>query len=61
MQHYVARLSMVERKTYELKQRAEAMESTRRRITEAAVALHESLARRGPASASSRGGRVSIG
>jgi AcrR family transcriptional regulator len=37
---------MAERKTYELKQRADAMARTRRRITEAAVALHESV---GPA------------
>lgn len=37
---------MAERKTYELKRRAEAMASTRRRITEAAVALHQSV---GPA------------
>lgn len=37
---------MAETKTYELKRRAEAMADTRRRITEAAVALHESV---GPA------------
>ncbi len=37
---------MGERKTYELKRRAEAAAGTRRRITEAAVALHESV---GPA------------
>lgn len=37
---------MAERKTYELKRRAEAMASTRRRITEATVALHQSV---GPA------------
>ena len=35
-----------ERRKYELKKRAEAMEDTRRRITEAAVALHTSV---GPA------------
>lgn len=37
---------MAERKPYELKRRAEAAAGTRRRITEAAVALHESV---GPA------------
>ena len=37
---------MAKRKTYELKQRAEAMARTRRLITEAAVALHQSV---GPA------------
>jgi AcrR family transcriptional regulator len=37
---------MAETKTYQLKRRAEAMADTRRRITEAAVALHESV---GPA------------
>jgi len=37
---------MAKTKTYELKQRAEAMARTRRRITEAAVALHQSV---GPA------------
>jgi AcrR family transcriptional regulator len=37
---------MTDRRTYELKRRAEAMASTRRRITEAAVALHASV---GPA------------
>jgi AcrR family transcriptional regulator len=37
---------MAERKSYELKRRAEAMADTRRRITEAAVALHASV---GPA------------
>jgi AcrR family transcriptional regulator len=37
---------MADRRTYELKRRAEAMARTRRRITEAAVALHESV---GPA------------
>ena len=34
---------MSKHRTYELKQRAEAVASTRRRITEAAVALHESV------------------
>jgi AcrR family transcriptional regulator len=37
---------MTDKRTYELKRRAEAMASTRRRITEAAVALHASV---GPA------------
>lgn len=37
---------MADRKPYELKRRADAMAATRRRITEAAVALHESV---GPA------------
>jgi AcrR family transcriptional regulator len=37
---------MAEKKTYELKRRADAMARTRRRIIEAAVALHESV---GPA------------
>lgn len=37
---------MAKTKTYELKQRAEAMDRTRRRITEAAVELHQSI---GPA------------
>jgi AcrR family transcriptional regulator len=46
VQHYVARLPVAETRTYQLKRRAEAMADTRRRITEAAVALHASV---GPA------------
>jgi AcrR family transcriptional regulator len=49
VQHYVVQSPMAKRKTYELKRRAEAMARTRRRITEAAVALHESV---GPAQTS---------